>query len=101
MGRESASLNSTIALLQERFKKLERVREMREERELHRSATTNRGAAQVGLQSSEQPKWLFPGASAPSSGQLRGSHVVVDTSLTIGSWHNGNETSDVDTSLHL
>ncbi|URE12146.1 hypothetical protein MUK42_22361 [Musa troglodytarum] len=103
MGREDTDpvgLNSSIALLQERFKQLQRVREMRQERQLHRSVVITSPSVPP-----EQPKWLFPGAA---SGRFHQSQTL-DTSLSMSFWPHASAAqsssatnkADVDTSLHL
>ncbi|RRT72078.1 hypothetical protein BHE74_00044807 [Ensete ventricosum] len=106
MGREDTTdpvdLNSSIALLQERFKQLQRVREMRKERQqLHRSVVVRSPSVPL-----EQPKWLFPGAA---SGRLHHQSQTPDTSLSMSLWPHAtpaqssstSKEADVDTSLHL
>ncbi|CAI9772596.1 unnamed protein product [Fraxinus pennsylvanica] len=107
---------SSIALLQERFRQLERLREKREEREV------------VKLLS--EPKWMMtstetchqlPKISFPHKRQCPSSQVPVQNPLHLGLGKHGDfqamksrslhstetrepdsfETSDVDTSLHL
>ncbi|CAN6301935.1 unnamed protein product [Urochloa humidicola] len=114
---------SSIALLQERFRNLQKVKEMREGRELQRVHTTDAdrtgslsSALTLGLQvanSTEQPKWfLHPDLIRPSR-PLRGpayhglSTNGGQTSLPPASSWGGIKNSgyrsdvDVDTSLHL
>ncbi|CAL9764193.1 unnamed protein product [Musa acuminata subsp. burmannicoides] len=104
MGREDTGpvdVNSSIALLQERFKQLQRVREMREERQLHRSVVVRSPSVPP-----EHPKWLFPGAA---SGRLHHQSQTLDTSLSMSLWPHASAAqssyasnkADVDTSLHL
>lgn len=99
-GSDSIVLNSSISLLQERFKQLQRVRE---KRELHR---TEFGG---------QRQWFFPEAPLPGRSSARGGGDVelpVDTSLCMAVGLQGHagvpqsfgvikEKDHVDTSLHL
>ncbi|WOL18619.1 hypothetical protein Cni_G27416 [Canna indica] len=106
------SNSTTIALLQERFKQLQRVREMREERKvLHGALRLQRDQ--------QQPKWLFPAAAtggagahlllqnhAATSHSREVSAAALDTSLSVGLWPRASSSSEtdvdvVDTSLHL
>ncbi|KAL0925960.1 hypothetical protein M5K25_004338 [Dendrobium thyrsiflorum] len=116
---EPAVLHSSIALLQERFRQLQRVKEKREEREQIRAINEHLHLQQQ----QQQPKWfVHPELMHPSS-HLRNtasSFLVsesndfnefqsVEASLSLRSWRppasviqssNGfNE--EVDTSLHL
>ncbi|WOK95459.1 hypothetical protein Cni_G04166 [Canna indica] len=110
MGRQSNDsivLNSSIALLQERFKQLQRDRERREERELRRSSVFRSQS----VQREQLPEWLF--ASSPTGRRYGWDRhymesspqpVSLDTSLSVGFSRSsalGNETEHVDTSLHL
>ncbi|EER92700.1 hypothetical protein BDA96_01G501400 [Sorghum bicolor] len=118
---------SSIALLQERFRNLQKVKEMREGRALQRVHTTDTdrtgsssslsSALSLGLQaanSNEQPRWfLHPDLIRPSR-PLRGPAYYhglgangVQTSPPPASSWGGMQNSgyradvDVDTSLHL
>ncbi|RZR89647.1 hypothetical protein BHM03_00017377 [Ensete ventricosum] len=115
MGRHTNDptvLNSSIALLQERFKQLQRVREMREERQLQGSAFRSQSCDR------EPPRWLFPGAAPGHHHRRHGEeHVEVQpldastsTSTSAGLLAHGSTAAqssvmsneaDVDTSLHL
>ncbi|XP_010943852.1 uncharacterized protein [Elaeis guineensis] len=123
MGKQNNDplVHSSIALLQERFRQLQRVKEQREERELMR-APAAQGDRLTSSAFCEQPNLFFhPDLVRPSrplhatpSQQLdvRGNHPefeVLETSLSMSLWPNKprangsahrNET-DVDTSLHL
>uniref|UniRef100_A0A1D1Z2Y3 Polyprotein n=1 Tax=Anthurium amnicola TaxID=1678845 RepID=A0A1D1Z2Y3_9ARAE len=112
MGRESSGdPHSSIALLQERFRQLQRVKEMREEREHHqRAAFSDRD---------QRPKWFlhpdlvhYPSRPLNSPGALRAgfpSRGTSATSISTGLWPErpplrgmgGSDEMDVDTSLHL
>ncbi|CAL9053487.1 unnamed protein product [Musa banksii] len=111
MGRQSNDTTarcSSIALLQERFRQLQRIKEMREEKRILRM-----------IAEAEQPKWFFCRDLAHPSRPLCGSsslqaeyHVncteiqSFKTSLSLCLWSSdvsmkmSNET-EVDTSLHL
>ncbi|GJN08785.1 hypothetical protein PR202_ga26741 [Eleusine coracana subsp. coracana] len=112
---------SSIALLQERFRNLQKVKEMREGRELQRvhAPDTDRAASMstlnLGLQpahGNEQPKWfLHPDLIRPSR-PLHGPTYGLDvngariSSPPPNSWGGMQNSSfrsdvDVDTSLHL
>uniref|UniRef100_A0A1D1Y2Y3 SPBc2 prophage-derived uncharacterized protein yotK n=1 Tax=Anthurium amnicola TaxID=1678845 RepID=A0A1D1Y2Y3_9ARAE len=127
MRREGASdpaaVHSSIALLQERFRQLQRVREMREERELLRACSESGHTSPGARSCSQQPQWfLHPHLVHPSRplNALKGlrpeagtaEHTEFpdcSTSLSMGSWagrssiHSsyGSDEKDVDTSLHL
>lgn len=116
---------SSIALLQERFRNLQKVKEMREGRELQRvyAPDTDRAgsmsALNLGLQAAhgtEQPRWfLHPDLIRPSRPPLHGppayglhdANVARTTSSPpANSWGGMQNSSfrsdvDVDTSLHL
>ncbi|KAH0468234.1 hypothetical protein IEQ34_003267 [Dendrobium chrysotoxum] len=115
---EPAVLHSSIALLQERFRQLQRVKEKREEREQIRAINEHLHLQQ---QQQQQPKWfVHPELMHPSS-HLRNTPSFLlsksndfnefqsmEASLSLRSWppasviqsSNGfNE--EVDTSLHL
>ncbi|CAL0334559.1 unnamed protein product [Lupinus luteus] len=74
MGREShdsTSVQSSIALLQERFRQLERVKEMREERELLKMYTepkqfsSNMRSTYESISSLSKPELIIPSRSPP------------------------------------
>lgn len=99
-GSDPVVLNSSISLLQERFKQLQRVREKREP---HRSGFGG------------QRQWFFPEAPPPGRNRAQGGGDVelpVDTSLSMAVGLQGHagvpqsfamikEKDHVDTSLHL
>ncbi|URE36889.1 hypothetical protein MUK42_16119 [Musa troglodytarum] len=112
MGRQNGdpfALHASIALLQERFKQLQRVKELREQRELQKvwsEGEPPNSSAQCG-----QQNWLFNsdlpwprrhlgdhvGPHAPENApsmSLRPSRSIAQNAVP------GHET-DVDTSLHL
>ncbi|WOK92395.1 hypothetical protein Cni_G01086 [Canna indica] len=112
---------SSIALLQERFRHLQRVKEMREERENQRSACSQGERLNLNAQCA-QPTWfIHPDLVRPSM-PLRGppscwldkhgDHTelqALESSLSMSLWPNqttaqhqvtSNE-PDVDTTLHL
>ena len=115
-GNDPTVMHSSIALLQERFRQLQRAKEMREERELLRGFAVADTEPPVPL----QLKWLshldLVRPSRPLSGPPppRGElpeFRAMETSLSMGLWHNrpaaassihgGGGEMDVDTSLHL
>lgn len=134
MGRQGADpsptvASSSIALLQERFRELQRVKQRREERELMRLSLEPDLAAAPARNPDRQAKFgLQPGMSSSSSsaqdycslslglgahanGDIAGSGVV-KTDPRLGLWpgndrpaisgtSKGFESPDVDTSLHL
>ncbi|OAY83149.1 uncharacterized protein LOC109721137 [Ananas comosus] len=51
--------SSSIALLQERFRQLQKVKEMREERELRRASTVAASTAAAAAGGERQPGWFF------------------------------------------
>jgi len=113
-GNDPTVVHSSIALLQERFRQLQRVKEMREERKLIREFAA---ADTEPTQRQPQPKWFshpdLVRPSRPLSGPPahRGEQPefrALETSLSMGLWHNrpgasrpGGGETDVDTSLHL
>ncbi|KAH7653862.1 hypothetical protein IHE45_19G107100 [Dioscorea alata] len=120
----TTTLHSSIALLQERFRQLQRMKELREERELMKmfvEAGKAKPNVQLVEQNEQQPSlFLHPDLLHPSKFEHDLSHVSsnFDTSLSIGLWpynnkpatttitsattNNVRETSSyVDTSLHL
>ncbi|KAJ3685605.1 hypothetical protein LUZ61_014769 [Rhynchospora tenuis] len=101
---------SSIALLQERFKELERMKEMREGRclsSLGMNYASPWPTPSVPVSTSEKPRWFFhPDLIYPSRPLFETKfHRLTDTngSLSIGlqpgSLASGE--SDIDTSLHL
>lgn len=123
MGRQNNDpiVHSSIALLQERFRQLQKAKEMREERELIRAPAAD-GDRPSSTAYCEQPKWFFhPDLFRPSQ-PLQGPPSQqtdtqgnrpeledVETSLSMSLWPDKprdnrsvhyNET-DVDTSLRL
>ncbi|KAK1316447.1 hypothetical protein QJS10_CPA05g01032 [Acorus calamus] len=119
MGREANDptvIHSSIALLQERFRQLQRVKEMREEREL-----TLRVFAKVAERASppppafhcEPPKWFIHPELILPSRPLQGylslrtfsnadfKHVEGPLLTEIWPDRANNEETEVDTSLHL
>ena len=114
---------SSIALLQERFRNLQKVKEMREGRELQRVHTTDAdragslsSALNLGLQAAnsiEQPRWfLHPDLIRPSRplrspayhglGASGGQTPLPPASSWAGMQNSGYRSDvDVDTSLHL
>ncbi|KAF8043030.1 hypothetical protein BT93_A1388 [Corymbia citriodora subsp. variegata] len=135
MGRQGTDpsptvMNSSIALLQERFRELQRVKQRREERELMRLSLEPDLAAAPIANSDHQARFgLQPGMSSSSSsstqdycslslgltahtnGDMAGSGVAKtnprmslwpgDNSLAISGTSKGFKSPDVDTSLHL
>ncbi|KAM7275486.1 hypothetical protein ACFE04_017352 [Oxalis oulophora] len=127
MGRQGNDQNPTavktttsIALLQERFRKLERVREKREEKELLKqfsesSVRRMTPPRPIGFEFGSQSRSAEPDEDSLSLGlNLQTKHVVSTrpSKLSPEYWPNGNsfsaagssrsyENSDVDTSLHL
>ncbi|KAG0477194.1 hypothetical protein HPP92_014035 [Vanilla planifolia] len=117
MGRENkeskATYSSSIALLQERFRQLQRTREMREKRELLRLQTEEE------YPSSIKTRWFSHRDSAHPSrpicrnklGQVHGGDesesqaMEISLSMTLRPDNVGNtkkfDETDVDTSLHL
>ncbi|CAL5391041.1 unnamed protein product [Camellia sinensis] len=132
MGRqhtEPTMVGSSIALLQERFRKLQKVREKREKRELLKlfseSKSPSTAAATPNMPLSFHPEMIFPESSPPPPPQdalsLRlnssslnkpddfravktrksaNSRTDIDAEITIIS-SPSFENSEVDTSLHL
>ncbi|GMJ10402.1 hypothetical protein like AT4G16447 [Hibiscus trionum] len=118
MGRQSdLAVHSSIALLQERFRQLQRAKEMRQEREVLRllseAERINPAAPHQAPQSffhSElilQPRPPLQG-SIYSQTSMHAQHQVIDTSSLSNLWPRDTvmhastfNDSDVDTSLHL
>jgi hypothetical protein len=133
MGREEQDSSvihssSSIALLQERFRQLQRVKEMREERELIRMLAEPKQLNLYPSMPYEQPSRLFfhseliipprsppqvsLSVSPPSQSRWPADYSVSETPLVVNSWrhtdHRSFEFNDsdsdhskVDTSLHL
>nr|DAD23614.1 TPA_asm: hypothetical protein HUJ06_025077 [Nelumbo nucifera] len=125
MGRQSSDptiVHSSIALLQERFRQLQRVKEMREEKELLRLFTPE--SERVAPNMPHEARMLFhPDLILPHSPPLQGSlpnhlnsqasHVdfqATETPLLNNPWPRDRavmdtpksfDDADVDTSLHL
>ncbi|OVA20173.1 hypothetical protein BVC80_1663g70 [Macleaya cordata] len=126
MGRQNSDhtvVHSSIALLQERFRQLQRVKEMREERELLRLFSSE--PERVSPTTRDAPSKLFfhPELIIPPRPTLQSSHffqtesqskcadfLAVDTPLLMSLWptdrgivrtSNNFDDADVDTSLHL
>ncbi|THU71023.1 hypothetical protein C4D60_Mb08t31160 [Musa balbisiana] len=114
MGRQNGdpfALHASIALLQERFKQLQRVKEQREQRELQKAWSDGEppsSSVQCG-----QQNWLFhPDLPWPPSRRHLSDHVgphAPENAPSMSLWPSrsiaqnaitGHET-DVDTSLHL
>uniref|UniRef100_A0A7N0RCB9 Uncharacterized protein n=1 Tax=Kalanchoe fedtschenkoi TaxID=63787 RepID=A0A7N0RCB9_KALFE len=114
---ESASSSSSIALLQERFKKLQRAREVRKERELLKvlaeSARVNRSVSHdpssgssfsSEYHHSSLPAQYFAQNHKPDHLQVNRNsptYTNAGTSLTQVCGDDDDEGSNVDTSLHL
>ncbi|KAH7665477.1 hypothetical protein IHE45_13G036600 [Dioscorea alata] len=116
---------SSIALLQERFRQLQRVKKMREEKELLRMMPepdfSNSNSSLTSLLDRSTPKWSFshpdlihlqPRSSFKFQPPDRSEFKNYDTQLSIGLRGSDHKTSgfvqnsgsremDVDTSLHL
>lgn len=92
--------SSSIALLQERFKKLERVRELRQQAELQR--LLQRAAGDQGSMW-PQPTADFRGATPRRfhAANGSGSSSPGRRSCVDGAHENCGSETDVDTSLHL
>lgn len=128
MGRQSGDstiVSSSIALLQERFRQLERVREKREEKDLLKLFSDSEQAALAMRfdhnKSSFQPEMILPHSHRPAlqnhslslglNSEGKHADFQATTSPALASlWPNGAATpstsrnfdhSDVDTSLHL
>ncbi|KAJ9169947.1 hypothetical protein P3X46_018088 [Hevea brasiliensis] len=125
MGRQNGDAtvaSSSIALLQERFRKLQRIREKRQEKELLKLfSESERSAAPAGMHfdpskmTFHQPEMILPNRAPPLqdshlslrlNSQSSNNHadiIKTPTSLwpNAGSSSRSFENSDVDTSLHL
>lgn len=106
---------SSIALLQERFRELERMKEMREGRcgvgpLAINNATLWPGTSVLVLSTSEKPRWFFhPDLLRPSRPLFETKFLCLmenNESISIGlqpasSLSLASEEADIDTSLHL
>ncbi|KAL5700045.1 hypothetical protein ACHQM5_025544 [Ranunculus cassubicifolius] len=130
MGRQDSDLlvaHSSIALLQERFKQLEKMKEMREQRELLRlfpeSAERRSGSAMhynkpskgryCNPELSLSPAPSLHGSSLPFRQEKQRDYEDVKSLLSMNLWptnanransrtsHHGYDNNEVDTSLHL
>ncbi|URE11438.1 hypothetical protein MUK42_35661 [Musa troglodytarum] len=114
MGRQNNDdtlLCSSIALLRERFRRLQQIKEMRKERHILQLTAE-----------AEQPKWFFhhdlkhPSGPLCSSPSLQSEYHLncaglqsFEISLSLGLWSNSvsmqasvtSDETEVDTSLHL
>lgn len=114
---EVAGQHSSIALLQERFRKLERVKELREEREQIK-ALTDAGRKNQSVnyaQQQQQPatsKWFIhpdlihpsqtlSGGSSSSLRSCDDNNEIQNFETTLSMQPLGYSEGDVDTSLHL
>ncbi|XP_021887248.1 uncharacterized protein LOC110806629 [Carica papaya] len=125
MGRDNSDpimIQSSIALLQERFRQLQRVKEMREERELLKNLIETKQQT-PGMHYNEPSSQLFfhflpprsppPSLSLDSQIKVSGFDKSVDSPLLMGLWpkekpaftmnrfDGSDPDEDVDTSLHL
>ncbi|CAA6657289.1 unnamed protein product [Spirodela intermedia] len=97
-GGDSAAVYSSIALLQERFRRLQRVREMREERELLRAypGTVAHSCEQ------QRAMWFVRPAPPPRSFRPETARKHAELTACAIRCPNGPDEMDaVDTSLHL
>ncbi|PIA25643.1 hypothetical protein AQUCO_11000048v1 [Aquilegia coerulea] len=131
MGRQDSELvvtHSSIALLQERFKQLEKMKEMREQRELLRlfPEQESRISSSTMHYKTSSRRYCNPELSlSPSSSSSQGSpnsfrqefqnkrtdYGDVESRLSLNLWHTTNratfrtsyirDNNEVDTSLHL
>ncbi|KAE8680260.1 putative metal ion binding protein [Hibiscus syriacus] len=116
-GQSDLAVHSSIALLQERFRQLQRAKEMRQEREVSRllseAQRINHATLHQAPQSffhSElilQPRPPLQGSIYSQTG-MHARHQVIDTSSLSNLWLRDTvmrastfNDSDVDTSLHL
>ena len=121
-GNDPIALHSSIALLQERFRQLQRVKEMREERELLMKNLGDQGrfSPAIHCQSSRlssHPELSFPSPPPPevtlslwpSMQQIKHSSFQGDENpllkrrelASLNRFHEPDSDCDVDTSLHL
>ncbi|XP_014517397.1 uncharacterized protein LOC106774885 [Vigna radiata var. radiata] len=124
MGREEShqptSFHSSIALLQERFRQLQRVKQMREERELQKMLNQPKQFTSNSTLTYHNPQFIMPSTSPPhvslslwpSSHPNQDHYATPPTPLSTHSqslqlsWKNVYDSdsaadSGVDTSLHL
>ncbi|KAL6310995.1 hypothetical protein AAG906_024659 [Vitis piasezkii] len=124
MGRQSSDpivIHSSIALLQERFRQLQRAKEMREERELLRLFSQSPGVNPTEFpepsRSFFQSELILPHrsplpgspSSQPNSHNKHSDLQVIETPILVNLWPSEKvyqasknfDDSDVDTSLHL
>ncbi|KAF6149586.1 hypothetical protein GIB67_011195 [Kingdonia uniflora] len=111
-------IHSSIALLQERFRQLHRVKQMREERELlklfsktERIMPTIRSYEQSRVFSQPEPSLQCSLSLRPEPQGKYGDYQAFDTPLLMSLWPTDRgvvvrssktfDDSDVDTSLHL
>ncbi|KAL3519291.1 hypothetical protein ACH5RR_017440 [Cinchona calisaya] len=122
---QQAALHSSIALLQERFKRLQKIREMRQERELLRLLSETRERRRTSSPSTMQydqpsnaattlynsemmifhqtPSYSQPALSLWPDSQMKhglDDHTIGNTSAPFMDKFD-DSSSDVDTSLHL
>ncbi|THG22517.1 hypothetical protein TEA_025050 [Camellia sinensis var. sinensis] len=118
-GNDPTMVGSSIALLQERFKQLQRVREKREQQELLKLFSESKQITPTIGKVSVQPKMIFPLSPPPqdhplslrlnSPSKVSDIKAIENRSLTtlwsidatIMSISPSTENSEVDTSLHL
>ncbi|KAG0458431.1 hypothetical protein HPP92_023290 [Vanilla planifolia] len=103
---ESAAFHSSIALLQERFKQLQRAKEMREEREQIRATNdaAQRSPTACDDRQHQPPEWfVHPDLIHPSRPLTTGSsfsHRPHEYCTDLEAY-NGDGEAEIDTSLHL
>ncbi|TKY57481.1 hypothetical protein E2542_SST21929 [Spatholobus suberectus] len=121
-GNDPTTVNSSIALLQERFRQLEKVKERREGKELLKllSCESQRSTSSTmhnpTSQNSQQPRLVVPHNRPTLHDSLslglnltnkQGDHNAMKPTPSSNLWPQGASTSrnfdssDVDTSLHL
>ncbi|KAK2378260.1 hypothetical protein P8452_49770 [Trifolium repens] len=113
MGRQDndpTMVNSSIALLQERFRQLEKVKERREGKQLLRllSSESNTSASQQRLVPNNRQTHHDSLSLGLNLTSKQGDMNTMKSSTSLSSWSHGGsstsrnfDTSDVDTSLHL
>ncbi|KAJ7960265.1 SPBc2 prophage-derived uncharacterized protein yotK [Quillaja saponaria] len=111
MGREDTidptMVSSSIALLQERFRQLQRVKEKREEKQLLELFSTQSSLQPKMNVSSHRPALYDPLTVGINSPGKQADFRAVKTPSSSNLWQNTERTSsmprnsDVDTSLHL
>ncbi|XP_020205211.1 uncharacterized protein LOC109790466 [Cajanus cajan] len=122
MGRQgnhdpTTTVNSSIALLQERFRQLEKVKERREGKQLLKLLSSENTSSVImhnpaSSQNSQQPRLVNPHHDALSLGlnftdKYGGDHSTMKPTPSSNLWPQGAsasrnfDSSDVDTSLHL